>query len=234
MSYSPQAGSLAHRLCVYLQARPDARLTPTEIAEQFGCKARDLTTLLFSAVTAKLIKSEKVDFGDIETRIFSAGPNLAGLALASVKAAQAPAPAPTPAPAQTSAQPASAFVPTGYVPRAPSPAPAAPDPTPSVAAPAPAPVAAASKSIKSGPGSLPELTMSMVKVHTSLPKPSRIQAVSLRATLLQGLKVGNAIEFPIAYKGTLCNAAQKLTKATGRKFSTRNLDTDTAAIWRDK
>jgi hypothetical protein len=232
MSYSPQTGSLAHRLCVYLQARPDSRLTPTEIAEQFGCKASDLSALLSSATIAKVITCDHVEFGGIKTRMFSAGPNLAGLALASVKAAQPPAAVPAPAPAQTSSQPASAFVPTGYVPRAPSPAPAAPTPTPTEAA--PAPVAAASKRIKSGPGSLPELTMGMVKVHTSLPKPSRIQAVSLRATLLQGLEVGCAIEFPIAYKGTLCNAAQKLTKATGRKFSTRNLDTDTAAIWRDK
>jgi len=209
MSYVPQPDSVAGRMCAFFRAHPAAELSSSEAAERFGCKASDLSALLASAVQAKALTSETREFGGARARFFSAGP-----AIAQTARGESPPVSAAPRPQE----PASGYgVPTGVVPR---PAPVVDSPP--IYAPAPQP---ARKT---------RLLESQVRIHDSLPKPSRTGQKPIYKPMLDRLQVGQAMEYPKQFQGSITHAARKLAAATGKRFSTHTLDATRCATWRDE
>lgn len=73
MSYTPQADSLAGRVCAFFRTHPDEELEGRDIATKFSVNSASVSALLASAMAANVITRGKDSEGTV---VFKAGPNL--------------------------------------------------------------------------------------------------------------------------------------------------------------
>jgi hypothetical protein len=96
-SYIPQPGSLADRVCRFLQANPREELDVTDMVSKFGVVQRAIEPGLEAPMRHGLVVKGNDGAG---SRLWKAGPKLAelGLAIPTIKQIGSPPPAPPPSP----------------------------------------------------------------------------------------------------------------------------------------
>lgn len=211
--YQPDPSSIAADVCTYLRQHPQCdELTIKQICNLFPAKAKtsNVNPCLATPVTHRVLDRARNGAGDL---VYRRGRNFDGAK---------PTPAPAPAPA------------AAYNPWTPTPGALGPAPSPAPDLPAarkPSPLTGGA--VKR----LPELDLSKLQVHSSIPVPitpprqghSRYDEVFNRLTA-----VGHSVFLPREYLGAVKQAAKKYSKRTGRHVMAYAIpeQPDKCGVWR--